>query len=339
MTYEETSIEQRVRPRFKAFPSLVSDLTWVLTFATKSHRELPGNPLREQAFAGREELAERVRSFWGDPVLCFTELQALAHHGGAICETDPDALWSAIETAVATVPLDLGLESEDDVDRDCFLVRLRRLREDPALLQTYLDLMREVWEPLNELWQASLPLLKESAAHTLSQLEGGRPFTEVAHVHCDSFQRRIPTIAALLDGGDHSFMVAPCLYFGRSLYLEFPHLTLVGTGVEDHGAMARARTEVLARRLKTVADPTRLALLHFLATRPSSVSDLATSFGLAQPTVSMHIKLLREAGLVRAERIAGRLQLKVDADAVDVMLHELRSAVADATTTHQFEMV
>jgi DNA-binding transcriptional ArsR family regulator len=113
----------------------------------------------------------------------------------------------------------------------------------------------------------------------------------------------------------------------------------VGVGLENHGALARARTEALARRLKTVADPTRLALLHFLATRPSSVSDLATSFGLAQPTVSMHIKLLREAGLVHAERVSGRLQLKADADAVDGMLHELRGVVADGTNPHVLETV
>jgi ArsR family transcriptional regulator len=134
-------------------------------------------------------------------------------------------------------------------------------------------------------------------------------------------------------------MVTPSLFFGRSLYLEFPHLTLVGIGLENHGALARARTEALARRLKTMADPTRLALLHFLATRPSSVSDLATSFGLAQPTVSMHIKLLRETGLVHAERVSGRLQLKADADAVDRLLHELKGVVADGASAPALETV
>ncbi|HEY1828878.1 MAG TPA: metalloregulator ArsR/SmtB family transcription factor [Acidimicrobiales bacterium] len=317
----------------------MTDLTWALSFATKPPDEPQSNELRAQVFVGRDELRERVATFWNDTAVCYTELQALAHHGGAICETSPEALWPAIEAAVATIPLDLALESEDPIDRECFLDRLRQLRDSPALLQTYLDLMREVWDPIDELWQASLPLLKESAAHALAQLEGGRPFTEAAPVHCDSYQRRIPTIAALLDGGDHSFMVTPCLFFGRSLYIEFPHLTLVGVGLENHGALARARTEALARRLKTVADPTRLALLHFLATRPSSVSDLATSFGLAQPTVSMHIKLLREAGLVHAERVSGRLQLKADADAVDGMLHELRGVVADGTNPHVLETV
>ena len=60
-------------------------------------------------FNGREDLAERVRNFWddGSEEMCFTEMQVLAHHAGALCATDPEALWQAIERPVATVPLDL----------------------------------------------------------------------------------------------------------------------------------------------------------------------------------------------------------------------------------------
>ena len=63
--------------------------------------------------------------------------------------------------------------------------------------------------------------------------------------------------------------------------------------------VARARTESVARRLKAVADPTRLAILHSLATAPSTVGELAVLFRIAQPTVSMHVKVLRESGLVQ----------------------------------------
>jgi ArsR family transcriptional regulator len=323
----ETPALLRGRPTYTSYPSLACDLSWVLSVAAKPSCDV--NELRSQSFDGREELKERVRAFWADgPVdTCFTEMQVLAHHGGAICETQPEALWAAIAAAVATCPLDLGLESESPSDRQRFLNRIARLKESPELLADYLNLLREVWEPINDLWQASLPILIESGAHTLHQLEHGHPFTEIVSVTCESYRRRIPEITSLLEAGQHSLMVAPCLFFGSSLYLEFPGLTLIGAGVEEHGAMARARTESVARRLKTVADPTRLALLHFLAARPSSVSDLASSFGLAQPTVSMHVKLLRETGLVTAERQSGRLQLRADPDAVDTLLRDLRGVV------------
>jgi ArsR family transcriptional regulator len=76
-----------------------------------------------------------------------------------------------------------------------------------------------------------------------------------------------------------------------------------------------------------------LALLHFLASAPSTVSDLAHSFDLAQPTVSMHIKSLREAGLVRADRQGGKMQLSADPDAVERLLSELRAVVVQGAST------
>jgi DNA-binding transcriptional ArsR family regulator len=137
-------------------------------------------------------------------------------------------------------------------------------------------------------------------------------------------------ISQRIDSG-YPLLVVPCLFFGKSLYLEFPGLTVVGSGFQRNDAAARARTESLARRLKTVADPTRLALLHFLAGTPSTVGDLAASFGLAQPTVSMHMKTLRESGLVRSERKDGRVRLSADPDAVEAMLDELRGVVVQGT--------
>ena len=54
---------------------------------------------------------------------------------------------------------------------------------------------------------------------------------------------------------------------------------------------------------------------------------LALLFRLAQPTVSMHVKVLRESGLVRSERQGGRMRLSADAAAVELLLGELRQAV------------
>jgi ArsR family transcriptional regulator len=150
---------------------------------------------------------------------------------------------------------------------------------------------------------------------------------ELVGANCNSFVSWLPTINAHIASGQ-PLLVVPCLFFGNGLYLEFPGLTLVGAGLQRDDAAARARTESLARRLKTVADPTRLALLHYLAGNPSTVGDLATSFGLAQPTVSMHVKSLRESGLVRSERKDGRMQLSADPGAVAGMVDELRSVVS-----------
>jgi ArsR family transcriptional regulator len=63
----------------------------------------------------------------------------------------------------------------------------------------------------------------------------------------------------------------------------------------------------LARRLKAVADPVRVKILHRLASAGIDgvcVCDLTEPLGITQPSVSYHLRILRQAGLVvrRQER-------------------------------------
>ena len=69
--------------------------------------------------------------------------------------------------------------------------------------------------------------------------------------------------------------------------------------------------DALAFKLKAIADPHRLNILNFLlepiqscCSRAEGVcaSDLEAFLGLSQPAVSHHMKLLVQAGLVRAEK-------------------------------------
>ena len=53
-----------------------------------------------------------------------------------------------------------------------------------------------------------------------------------------------------------------------------------------------------------LAEPTRLRILNCLAAAPLFVSDLQTILGVPQPTVSRHLKVLKEANLVRDTPIA-----------------------------------
>jgi ArsR family transcriptional regulator len=65
---------------------------------------------------------------------------------------------------------------------------------------------------------------------------------------------------------------------------------------------ARAAEEIAAL-FKALADPTRVAIVNRLAAAEEAcVCDLTAAFDLSQPTVSHHLKLLRDAGLVEAER-------------------------------------
>ena len=65
------------------------------------------------------------------------------------------------------------------------------------------------------------------------------------------------------------------------------------------------RASQVALRFKALGDPGRLRLLSLIAAHESGqacVCDLTGPLGLSQPTVSHHLKVLREAGLVIGER-------------------------------------
>ncbi|WP_037575040.1 ArsR/SmtB family transcription factor [Phaeacidiphilus oryzae] len=61
----------------------------------------------------------------------------------------------------------------------------------------------------------------------------------------------------------------------------------------------------LAKVFKALGDPVRLRLFSLIASRHGEevcVCDLTPAFEVSQPTISHHLKLLREAGLIDGER-------------------------------------
>jgi ArsR family transcriptional regulator len=56
------------------------------------------------------------------------------------------------------------------------------------------------------------------------------------------------------------------------------------------------------RVMKALSDPNRVKLLKMLQERVMCVCELHVALSLAQPTVSKHLKILEEAGLVRREK-------------------------------------
>ena len=63
--------------------------------------------------------------------------------------------------------------------------------------------------------------------------------------------------------------------------------------------------EQLSSRFKALADPTRLAIVNRLASRGDTCVCEFNSLGLAQPTISHHLRVLREAGLIEVSHKRG----------------------------------
>lgn len=71
------------------------------------------------------------------------------------------------------------------------------------------------------------------------------------------------------------------------------------------GRFSKADAEALAATLRALADPARLRLMSFIASQPEGeacVCHLTAPVELSQPTVSHHLKLLNEAGLLEREK-------------------------------------
>ncbi len=65
------------------------------------------------------------------------------------------------------------------------------------------------------------------------------------------------------------------------------------------------RAATLSVLFKALGDPARLRLLSLIAAQSGGeacVCDISASFDLTQPTISHHLKVLREAGLLTSER-------------------------------------
>lgn len=70
-------------------------------------------------------------------------------------------------------------------------------------------------------------------------------------------------------------------------------------------ALSREQAENLTSVLKAIADPTRLQIVSLINSQPTKqacVCDLAESISVSQPTISHHLKILHEAGLIDREK-------------------------------------
>src|ERR1700736_2893366 len=75
--------------------------------------------------------------------------------------------------------------------------------------------------------------------------------------------------------------------------------------------MPRAATS--SDTFNAIAEPRRRAILDFLALDERPVGEVVDALGLAQPSVSKHLRVLRDVGLVRARRDGRRVLYRTNA--------------------------
>ena len=95
----------------------------------------------------------------------------------------------------------------------------------------------------------------------------------------------------------------------------------------DAGRLGVEQATALARRLKVLADPTRLRLLSMLLASEhgeACTCDLVEPLGLSQPTVTHHLQRMADAGIVHGERRGRWTFYSVDKDAIEAITDALK---------------
>ncbi|HEX6538399.1 MAG TPA: metalloregulator ArsR/SmtB family transcription factor [Candidatus Dormibacteraeota bacterium] len=88
-------------------------------------------------------------------------------------------------------------------------------------------------------------------------------------------------------------------------------------GVEP---MDAAQAETVAELLRALADPVRLRLMSIIAAADEAcVCDLTAPFTVSQPTISHHLRVLKEAGLVDSERRGTWVYYRARPEALDAL--------------------
>jgi DNA-binding transcriptional ArsR family regulator len=318
-------------------PSLPAELAWVLDLLTQTARyaepalaELDAS-LLPGVKSLRASLMGRARNLWNDSLAGCPELILAADQAGCLSHSDAAGLLVWLTTGGGGRPAkDYELLTEPEVDRLAIRARLRRLKDEVETRRSYRDLVTDVWKLVAPAWEAhGRRAAVEACAQWRARLEGG-PSIE------DLMPPRHPlTYADRLGFEDifserEEFTLTPlyfCLSGGQVVDLtDYVHIAVPAS---DLLPVRKVRDAAfVAARLRVLAEPTRVHILIQLLSAPAGVMDLARVLRMTQPTVSGHLKVLREAGLVQARRAGSRTVFVGSHKRIERLLEDARATIA-----------
>jgi DNA-binding transcriptional ArsR family regulator len=304
----------------KARPSATLELMWVLHNCTAEHA-LSG------PFASLEstrlELGAEIKSFWSDGIRNYADVVVLSERAGTLFDLDLDGFFSRLDHAAQTKPERLTLLSESPDERLAMGIRLQRLHADPELRRAYRSLLHKVWESVRPEWESTgRRVVTAAAADWARRLNEGTSYRELLLRHRLWDGR--PELDEMADTAAAAgrLVISPGWYFGKIHAVELDGTVYLGRWVrpKDEDATRQQIAAKVANRLKVLADPTRLGILLWLARRPASVTEIAGQFNLSQPTISAHVQLLREAGLLDEKPLGRSAMLSANEDGLRSLL-------------------
>lgn len=311
--------------RVAVHPSFAVELQWLAwLLGQEKSRAIAGLDL-SSAPAGA--LGRRVREFWADGEAGLPELLVLADASGVLTSPASEEVISGVLGSAARPPEPeaLTLTTESESVRAVILARLRELAADAGRRRRWEWLLRDLAAFLTPCWEGlGRSRAEEASARLRERVAEGASALELVPGMWPPF---LEHLRAALPA--RPVTIVPGHVSGNALVLDLPGTFLVAAAIEplDPAHEIRQQATAAAVPLKALSDPTRLAILAYLGHRATGVSQLAERFKLKQPTVSVHLKTLREAGLVRGDAEGGRTLYRVDEARVEAVLEAVRGLV------------
>jgi DNA-binding transcriptional ArsR family regulator len=319
---------QPVVPAWTVRSSLTIEWFWALL----AHSPEDGFPVREAFYAGAPQLTERSTTFWDDGCHEYIELVVLAKRAGCLWEGDGASILAALRSVALTGVGDETLDSEEPQVAQAIRRRLDRLAHDPDLRADWLELMAEVDQAVRPLWESEGRFAVDSAVRNQSRVAArSTSWPDLLQEPGCTWTKLVPELAQRTLRAGGQVILVPSYLARKSFLLSFGDLVLLGSGV-GHQTLPSDATRVAARRLRALADPTRLAVMEQLALRPRSVGQLAKELQVTQPTISNHVRILREAGVLHDSPRPDQRQLAVTADGVLSLLDDVRTLILGAAS-------
>lgn len=269
------------------------------------------------------DAAAELQQLFDDGYGVLTESTALAHATGHIGDTDIEPFLDRIrQPVVIAAPLPLETETADE--RDITNARLTKLARDKRLRIRYADALATVWQQIAADWDMQMVPRLRAASHVWqSRLDSGEAVLDLFPAH--HIVHREPQFAQMTKRafGDGTLLITPVA--GRPHIIALPGLLSVSLQIADEEpVVARRRmADHIATQLRPIADATRLTILAQLADAPSGVTEIARALHIAQPTASVHLRQLREAGLVSVTKDGARSIYRAEPEALARLLAEV----------------
>lgn len=208
--------------------------------------------------------------------------------------------------------------------------RTHQLAENPA---AWSDLMNRLNDALTDEWQLTGRITVDEHRREFDSTYAatGDIIKSLPPYHFIRFEKTAASIRTV--EGKQEIIVVP-LYFAAAGGFSFSGggRQFVGFGLRSGHVFddIRNRVDREARKIKALSDPTRLLLLTLIARYSGfslTVGDLAQYLGVSQPTVSGHLKVLRDSGLVEVERHGNRSLYRPDTAAIRELIMDLEDTL------------